>query len=69
MKKLRPSQLKALSEFLNTIAAAWFSAGVISPLFIKPENLIKALILAGIAIVMTIFLLAWSLSLLRRVKI
>jgi len=69
MKKLRQSQLKALSEFLNTIAAAWFSAGVISPLFIKPENLIKALILAGIAIVMTIFLLAWSLSLLRRVKI
>jgi len=69
MKKLRQSQLKALSEFLNTIAAAWFSAGVISPLFIKPENLIKALILAGIAILMTIFLLAWSLSLLRRVKI
>jgi len=41
MKNLKPSQLKALSDFLNTIAAAWFSAGVISPLFIKPEGKAK----------------------------
>jgi len=69
VENLRPSQLKALSEFLNTVVAAWFSAGVISPLFIKPENLFKALVLAGIAISMALFFLIWSLSLVKRVKL
>jgi hypothetical protein len=69
MENLKPSQLKGLSEFLNTIAAAWFSAGVISPLFIKPESLSKTLFLAGIAVIMSLFFLIWSLSLLRRVRL
>lgn len=69
MRKLKPGQLKALSEFLNTIAAAWFTAGVISPLFIKPENLTKALVLAATAILMTGFFLTWSLTLVKTVKL
>jgi hypothetical protein len=69
MENLKPAQLKGLSEFLNTIAATWFSAGVISPLFIKPENLFKTVLLAGIAIIMSLFFLIWSLALLKKVKL
>ena len=69
MLDLTPSQYKALSEFLNTIAAAWFTAGVISPFFIKPESLISAVILGLIAMMFTLSCLGWSLFLVRRIKI
>jgi hypothetical protein len=51
------------------VAVAWFTAGIISPLFIKPENLIKTLVLAGVATLMTGFLLMWSLLLVKTIKI
>lgn len=66
---LTASQYKALSEFLNTIAAAWFTAGVISPFFIRPESLISAIILGVIALMFTLTCLGWSLFLVRKVKI
>ncbi|EKE06435.1 MAG: hypothetical protein ACD_19C00014G0049 [uncultured bacterium] len=31
---LKSEQLKTLSEFLNMISVAWFSGGIITPLFI-----------------------------------
>ncbi len=68
MKNLKPSQFKALSEFCNTIAAAWFSAGVISPFFIKSENLLSAIILGLAAILISVLFLGLSLYLVRRVK-
>lgn len=69
MNQFTPSQLKTLSEFMNTIAAAWFTAGVIAPLFIKPESIIKIIPLVGIAVLMTASFLGWSLFLVRRIKI
>lgn len=68
MSNLKASQLKGLSDFLNTVAAAWFSAGAISPLFIS-ENFNKVLYLALIEIMMALFFLGASLLLLRKVKI
>lgn len=68
MSNLKESQLKGLSDFLNTVAAAWFSAGAISPLFIS-ENFNKVLYLALIEIIMALFFLGVSLLLLRKVKI
>ena len=69
MGNLKDGQIKGLSDFLNTVAAAWFSAGAISPLFIKTEILGKALFISGIEIVMALFFLGISLLLLRRVKL
>jgi len=69
MKELKPSQLKALSEFLNTIAAAWFSAGIISPIFVKPENFPTTLVLALVAIIAALSFLALSLYFVRKVKL
>ena len=61
-------QLKALSDFCNTIAAAWFSAGVISPFFIKAENLLTTVILGLAAILVSALFLALSLHFVRRMK-
>ena len=35
MRKLSTGQRKALSEFFNTIAAAWFSGGIVAPFFAR----------------------------------
>ena len=68
MKDLNPRQLKALSEFFNTIAAAWFSAGVISPIFSGIENLTRTVILLFISALVTLSSLYMSLYLLREAK-
>lgn len=39
MGNLSPGQLRALSDFFNTIAAAWFTGGVITPLFAKVSQI------------------------------
>ena len=36
MKNFNPGQIKILTNFLTTIAAGWFTAGVITTVFIKP---------------------------------
>ena len=69
MNNLGSSQLKGLSEFLNTVAATWFSAGIISPIFIESENLIRTLVLSGTEILLALLFLRASLLLLRKVKL
>lgn len=68
VKKLKPIQLKGLSEFANKIAAAWFTAGIISPFFTKPESLFAVLRFLLVGLLMTGATLLWSLSLLDGVK-
>ncbi|MEK7061303.1 MAG: hypothetical protein AAB954_01430 [Patescibacteria group bacterium] len=67
MKSLKEAQVKGLSEFLNTVAAAWFSAGAILPLFIT-ENFNKVLFFASTEIIMSLFFLTGSLLLLGKIK-
>lgn len=69
MKGLRPAQLRALSDFANTVAAAWFSAGIISPFFTKSEPLIRALVFPLVGLLMTWVILSWSLSLVRDIDL
>jgi hypothetical protein len=45
---------QVLSEFFTNLAVAWFSAGVISPFFIKPKP-IDFLIFSAIGILNTMF--------------
>ena len=68
MGNLKDGQIKGLSDFLNTVAAAWFSAGVISPLFANTESVMKILFLSGIEISMALSFLSLSLLLLRGVR-
>lgn len=46
MKKLNKAQLKSLSQYLNTIAASWFTIGVITTIVAQQVDLGKALVLA-----------------------
>lgn len=41
MKKLNLDQKRFLSDFLNGLSIAWFSAGAISPLFTGFDNMLK----------------------------
>lgn len=67
--RLKDSQIKGLSEFLNTVAAAWFSAGAIYPLFASTENPQIFILYSGIEIIMAVFFLSVSLLLLKEVKL
>lgn len=49
MDKMSIGQLKALSEFFNTIAAAWFTGGIIAPFFAKVSLLEKILFFVIVA--------------------
>jgi len=44
MRKINIGQKKALSDFLNNIAAAWFTIGVITPLFITTDKTLDDII-------------------------
>lgn len=51
MREFSIGQLKTLSEYFNMIAAAWFTAGIISPFFSKAVPLEKALFsIAGLGV-------------------
>lgn len=65
MRNLKNTQIKGLSEFLNTVSAAWFSAGAISPLFIS-EQFNRVLFLSLLQIFVAFLFLGLSLSLLKR---
>ena len=43
-KELNINQRKFLSDFLNGLSIAWFSAGVIAPLFTGFDNLLKLIL-------------------------
>ena len=68
MKELSSAQLKSLSEFANTVAAAWFTAGVISPVFTKPKSLLELITFLLVSLLMTAATLRWSLFILEGVK-
>jgi hypothetical protein len=57
MKKLNTNQLKFLSDFLNGLSVAWFSIGVITPIFVGFENLAQTLLQIGGSLVVSFMLL------------
>lgn len=69
MRNLKPGQLKALSEFLNTVAAAWFTAGIIAPIFIELKDISKTIVLGLVAFVTSMGFLASSLQLVRKIRL
>ncbi|MBI5619465.1 hypothetical protein HY950_00705 [Candidatus Gottesmanbacteria bacterium] len=66
MKRLSWDQRKSLSEFSNTVAAAWFTAGVISPLFTKAKSLEEVAVFLFSGLFMTGVMLRLSLLFLER---
>ena len=69
MRKLKLAQLKALSDFFNMIAAAWFSAGVISPFFTKPKPIIELAVFIAVGLLMSWMTMSWSLFLVEGIEL
>ncbi|OGC15986.1 hypothetical protein A3J90_05925 [candidate division WOR-1 bacterium RIFOXYC2_FULL_37_10] len=65
MKKFSNKQLDRISEIAGNIAVAWFSAGVISPLFIHSQSLLNFIFTFGMSIIMAISSFTVSLVLLE----
>jgi len=68
MKQLSSIQLKSLADFANTVAAAWFTTGIISPIFTKPKSPAEFLMLLLVSLFMTGLILRWSLYILEGIK-
>ena len=67
MSNLSVGELKALSSFFNTIAAAWFTGGVIAPFFSETSLLEKAIFFIAGALLSYCFL-KFSLFFVKEVK-
>lgn len=65
MTPLNLHQRQALSQIIGNISAAWFSAGIISPIFIKIESLSKLLFSVITTIIMAIAFAAGSVILVK----
>lgn len=67
VRKFSIGQLKALSDFLNTLAAAWFTGGIIAPFFSRASLLDKSLFFIPGFVFSNVFLF-FSLTLMRGLK-
>lgn len=65
MRKLNLDQRRFLSDFLNGLSIAWFSVGIISPLFIKVENTSRLIIQIGTSLSASVILILLGLKILK----
>lgn len=68
MRKFSIGQLRVLSNFFNTIAAAWFTGGIITPFFLKPASLLEKITLSSVGLFFAFVFLTSSLFLARRIE-
>jgi len=62
------AQRKALSDFLNTVAAAWLTAGIIAPIFAPNYPLFEFLFSIASGAAGSLALLTLSLILVREIN-
>jgi hypothetical protein len=65
---LTPSQYRITSEIAGNIATAWFVAGVISPIFVKPQNIVYLFTTILLGLIMTSIFVFVALTLARKSK-
>lgn len=68
MRKFSVGQRKVASEILGNIAVAWFTAGVISPFFTKPQELFDFLFAFVVSLVMVGLFSKIALDLVRDIN-
>lgn len=61
-------QLNRASEILGNLSVAWFTVGVISPLFIRPKEIIDLLTNLVVGLTMAGIFAFWSIYLARKAK-
>lgn len=68
MRKLNSRQLDRTSEILGNVSVAWFTVGVISPVFIKPKSIIDLVFFIFLGIVVGGFFFLISILLAGEIK-
>jgi hypothetical protein len=68
MERLSVGQLKILADFLKVISATWFSAGIITPLFTKPETFLQTAKIPVLGIAMSFVFLWLAVFLMKGIK-
>ncbi len=68
MKHLSIEERRSLSDFFNKIAAAWFSAGVITPFFIKPIAITDIIYRLVVGFGLSLLSLQASLALVKKLN-
>jgi len=66
MRKYSANQRKVITDFLTTIAAGWFGAGVITTVFMRPILLSDAVLNIFIGAALAYFSLRFALYLAKR---
>lgn len=66
--KLTKLQLVRISEVLGNISVAWFSAGVITPIFIHPKTVFDFVYVLGLSLTLSGAFLILSLVTIRKLK-
>lgn len=66
--RLSRIQLNRVSEVLGNASVAWFSAGIISPIFIRPQTIFDFLATFVVSLGMSGFFLILSLVAIKGVK-
>lgn len=69
MSKLSGGQLERASEVAGNIATAWFSAGVISPLFTHPRSSWDIVFRLTVSLIMASGFFLISLKLAKEIKV
>lgn len=59
-------QLKIIADFLNYIAVAWFTGGVITPILTQSGSLVNHVGIATGGMIMTFIFLSFSLAVAKR---
>lgn len=68
MGKFSAGQFERTSEISGNIAVAWFSAGVISPVIVRPQNISEFLLSFGVSLFMAGWFLKLSLDLAKEAE-
>ncbi len=68
MKGLNSEQLKRASAIIGSISVAWFSAGVVSPIIVQPENIYGFLFSFGVSLSLAAIFFVLSLQIIKGVK-
>lgn len=66
--KLSTIQRERISEVFGNISVAWFSAGVISPIFFPPQTIFDFLYTFVVSLLLSVVFLVLSLLIIKGVK-
>lgn len=67
-QRFSKGQMMRISEIFGNLSIAWFTAGIISPLFIRSQSFIDFFLNFSVSLVISGILASWSVYLMKGIK-